>query len=130
MLQPDPYDEAASQAAPTFRETAPVTEPLSGKKETGYPWLFFYAGRSWLKGLGLTLVVTGLGGISYVWYSVATHDTSPFSTPALIYATLGTIFLCWQLYHIRCASVCANVPWDNSMPRSTGIYFLRSWAWS
>ncbi len=92
MLQPNPYDEAASQAAPTFRETAPVTEPLSGKKETGYPWLFFYAGRSWLKGLGLTLVVTGLGGISYVWYSVATHDTSPFSTPGLIYATLGTIF--------------------------------------
>ncbi len=92
MLPPNPYDEGASQAPSTFPETAPVTEPLSEKKETGYPWLFFYAGTSWLKGLGLTLVVTGLGGISYVWYSEATHDTSPFSTPGLIYATLGTIF--------------------------------------
>src|SRR5438128_5561632 len=61
--------------------------------EGGYPWLFLYMGRSWLKGLWLTLLVIGLSAAAYVWYSRATHDTSPFSMPGLIYATLGTIFL-------------------------------------
>src|SRR5437588_4303017 len=61
--------------------------------ETGYAWLFFYASRSWVSGLLVTLLVIGLGSVLYVWYTQSGNDTAPDSIPGLGYAVLGTIFL-------------------------------------
>lgn len=60
--------------------------------EKGYPWLFFYASKSWNVGLIVSFLVIGLGTIVYFWYSQTRKDISPDSVMGLIYATLGTIF--------------------------------------
>ena len=60
---------------------------------TGYPWLFFYGTGSWVSGLLVTLFVTGLAGVFYLWYTQSGNDTAPDSMVGLAYAVVGTIFL-------------------------------------
>lgn len=63
------------------------------KSEMGYPWLFFYSGRSWQNGLIMTLLITGLGSVFYIWYSLSGNNTAPSSMVGLLYAVVGTVFL-------------------------------------
>ncbi len=65
----------------------------SQHRETGYPWLFLYTGRSWAIGLIVTFLMIGLGGAFYVWYDRPGNNTAPASMVGLGYAVLGTTFL-------------------------------------
>ncbi len=71
--------------------------------ETGYPWLFFNRGRSRAIGLAITIIVCGLSGAFYVWYSQSGYETTPDSWAGLGYAVIGTVFLILAavLYSIR-----------------------------
>jgi len=71
--------------------------------DTGYPWLFFYVKRSWLIGLLVTLLVLGLSGAFYLWYSQPGNDASPDSVVGLGYAIAGTtlLVLAAVLYRLR-----------------------------
>ena len=71
--------------------------------ETGYPWLFFHWGRSRAIGLVITIIVCGLSGAFYVWYSQSGYETTPDSWAGLGYAVIGTVFLILAavLYSIR-----------------------------
>ena len=82
--------------------------PFSNRKssrsgETGYPWLFFHRGRSRAIGLVITIIVCGLSGAFYVWYSQSGYETTPDSWAGLGYAVIGTVFLILAavLYSIR-----------------------------
>jgi uncharacterized membrane protein YjfL (UPF0719 family) len=59
----------------------------------GYPWLFFYAGLSWVAGLIVTLIVIVSAGVFYVWYSPFSNDASPDSLAGYAYAIVGTLCL-------------------------------------
>ncbi|HLQ31002.1 MAG TPA: hypothetical protein VK140_17330 [Ktedonobacteraceae bacterium] len=61
--------------------------------ERGYPWLFLHIGKSWGIGLLVVLIVSGLCGAFYIWYSRSGYDTTPDSTAGLAYSVIGTIFL-------------------------------------
>ena len=63
------------------------------QRETGYPWLFLYVGRTRAIGLIVTLLLIGLGGAFYVWYDQQGNNTAPASMVGLGYAVVGTIFL-------------------------------------
>jgi hypothetical protein len=72
--------------------------PLSNNRfsqhgERGYPWLFFHVRKSWGVGLLVLLIVSGLSGAFYVWYSLSGYDTVPDSGAGLVYGVIGTIFL-------------------------------------
>src|SRR5437868_10112707 len=71
--------------------------------EKGYPWLFLHMRSSWGIGLAVALVVCGLSGAFYIWYSQSGFDTSPDSWAGLGYAVIGTIFLLLAvtLYSLR-----------------------------
>lgn len=88
---------------PTYQEPSyrDMSTPQAG--ESGYPWLFFYARRSWVTGLIVTLFMIGLAGVFYIWYSQSGNDTAPDSIVGLSYATAGTIFLILALvlYSLR-----------------------------
>ena len=73
------------------------------QSKKGYPWLFFYASKSWTIGVSVSALIIALGSIVYYWYSQSSNDTSPDSTLGLIYATAGTFFLLFALvlYTIR-----------------------------
>ncbi|GAC1669138.1 MAG: hypothetical protein NVS9B9_28570 [Ktedonobacteraceae bacterium] len=61
--------------------------------ETGYPLLSFHMRRSWVIGLTVTLIVSSLSAVFYIWYSQAGFETTPDSWAGLGYAVIGTIFL-------------------------------------
>ena len=61
------------------------------QRETGYPWLFLYVGRTRAIGLIVTLLLIGLGGAFYVWYDQPGNNTAPASMVGLGYAVVGTI---------------------------------------
>lgn len=84
-------------------EPSSTDTTTSQTRETGYPWLFLYAGRSWTIGLVVTLLVIGLGGAFYVWYDRPGNNTAPGSIVGLGYAVVGTIFLILAavLYSLR-----------------------------
>jgi len=63
------------------------------KGETGYSWLFFSGGRTWLLRFVLVLLGAGLGGAFYVWYTQHNSDASPDSFIGYAYAIIGTSFL-------------------------------------
>lgn len=88
---------------PTYQEPPHHYMTTSQAGESGYPWLFFYARRSWFIGLIVTLFVIGLSGAFYIWYSQSGNDTGPDSIAGLSYATAGTIFLILALvlYSLR-----------------------------
>ena len=71
--------------------------------ETGYSWLFFPGGHAWYLRLVVILVVAGIGGAFYVWYTQHSNDVSPDSIAGYIYAITGTIFLLLSavLYSLR-----------------------------
>jgi hypothetical protein len=70
------------------RERKPL---LEGEK--GYSWLFFYARRSWILGFIVTLLVIGVSGSFYLWYSRYGDDPTPNGTVGLSYALAGFTFL-------------------------------------
>jgi len=88
---------------PTNQEPSQRNMTLSQKGESGYPWLFFYARSSWVTGLIVTLIIIGLTGAFYIWYSQSGNDTAPDGIAGLSYATIGTIFLILALvlYSLR-----------------------------
>lgn len=59
--------------------------------EKGYPWLFWHVGPSWSAGLLVTLLVIGISGAFYVWYSHSGNDTAPDSAAGYCYAIMGLI---------------------------------------
>jgi hypothetical protein len=69
----------------------------------GYPWLFFHMRRSGVIGLVVTLIICGLSGVFYIWYSLSGYETTPDSWAGLGYAVIGTVFLILAavLYTIR-----------------------------
>src|SRR5947209_15205849 len=81
----------------------PIFKSSKWRSEKAYSWLFFHAGCTWGTGLIVTLLVTGISGTFYVWYSQAGNDTSPDSPAGLSYAVIGTIFLILAalLYSLR-----------------------------
>src|SRR5438034_2218297 len=90
-------------AIPDHHEHPFSNHTSSQSGETGYPWLFFHRGRSRAIGLVITLIICGLSGAFYIWYSQSGYDTTPDSWAGLGYATFGTIFLILAavLYSIR-----------------------------
>jgi len=92
-----------TELMPTYQEPPHNDVTASQTGESGYPWLFFYASRSWVTGLIVTLFVIGLPGAFYIWYSRSGNDTAPDSIAGLSYAIAGTIFLILALvlYSLR-----------------------------
>lgn len=88
---------------PTYQEPSQRNVTTYQTGESGYPWLFFYARRSWVTGLIVTLFVIGLSGAFYLWYSQSGNNTTPYGIAGLSYATAGTIFLILALvlYSLR-----------------------------
>jgi hypothetical protein len=88
---------------PTYQEPSPRNMTTAQTGESGYPWLFFYARRSWVSGLIVTLFMIGLAGAFYIWYSQSGNDTAPDGINQTGYATAGTIFLILALvlYSLR-----------------------------
>jgi hypothetical protein len=89
---------------PAHHREYPTTNTQSSRSgEKGYPWLFFHLRSSWGFRLLVALLVCGLSGAFYIWYSQSGYDTTPDSWAGLGYAVLGTIFLILAavLYSIR-----------------------------
>jgi hypothetical protein len=61
--------------------------------EKGYSWLFFYTGWPSIRGLIVTLLVIGMSGGFYLWYSHYGDDPTPNGTVGLGYAFAGITFL-------------------------------------
>ena len=70
---------------------------------TGYSWLFFSGMQAWFLRFFVILVVAGIGGALYVWYTQHSNDVSPDSIAGYTYAIIGTIFLLLAavLYSLR-----------------------------
>ena len=62
-----------------------------GPTEKGYSWLFFYATKTWLLGMLVTLTVIAVAGAFYLRYSQFGDDVAPDSMVGLIFAVAGTI---------------------------------------
>jgi len=92
MYEPDAYGEPLYPATLTPRP-----------QETGYPWLFLYMRRPWVKGLLVMLLITGLGAAFYRWYDQPGNNTSPAGPVALAFAIVGTVcfILAAVLYSVR-----------------------------
>jgi hypothetical protein len=88
---------------PAYQEPSHPNMTTSQTGESGYPWLFFYARRSWITGLFVTLFTIGPAGAFYIWYRQSGNNTAPDSIAGLSYATVGTIFLILALvlYSLR-----------------------------
>ena len=71
--------------------------------EKEYPLSFFHVNSQWSRGLIVTLLVIGISGGFYLWYSQNSNDAAPDSIPGFGYAFLGTGFLLLAglLYSIR-----------------------------
>src|SRR5215472_1412680 len=71
--------------------------------ETGYSWLFSYLGRTFVFGLLVTLLVIGVSGTLYWWYSRYGEDPTPSGSVGLSYGLMGLAFLvlAGTLYSIR-----------------------------
>jgi hypothetical protein len=79
---------------PNLYQELPISNGKSSQHgERGYPWLFLHTGKSWGIGLLVVLLVSGLSGAFYVWYSRSGYDTAPDSTAGIAYGVIGLIFL-------------------------------------
>lgn len=68
----------------------------------GYPWLFFYITRTWLRSLCVTCIVVAITGGFYLWYSQFGNDIAPDSTIGLIFASAGTLcFILAAILYMR-----------------------------
>ncbi|MHB8599058.1 MAG: hypothetical protein ACYDER_19875 [Ktedonobacteraceae bacterium] len=75
-------------------------KPVPGEK--GYPWLFFYATRTWLLSLCVTFIVVAVAGGFYLWYSQFGNDIAPDSTIGLLFASAGTLcFILAAILYMR-----------------------------
>lgn len=92
MHNPDAYEEQLHRGPLTSRPG-----------ETGYPWLFFYVRRAWLKGFVIFCLLTGMSAAFYLWYNQSGYNTSPAGPVALAFATAGTVcfILAALLYSLR-----------------------------
>ncbi len=70
-------------------------EGYGRKGERGYPWFFSYFTPARVKALLVTLVILGINGAVYFWYSRNGSDPYPDSVVGLIFAIIGTLcFAC------------------------------------
>ncbi len=66
--------------------------PLASRtEETGYPWLFFYVKRTWVKSFALFCLLAGLSAVFYLWYDQPANNTLPDGPVALVFAVAGTV---------------------------------------
>lgn len=61
--------------------------------EKGYSFVFFQKTPSWLRSFIAGLLIAGICGIFYLWYSHTSADPASDSTVGLIYAVLGTTLM-------------------------------------
>jgi len=71
--------------------TVPHSRWKTLQGERGYLWVFFHHGRSWGRGLLMTLLVISVSGTFYVWYRHFGNDVAPDSPVGYIYAIAGTV---------------------------------------
>jgi hypothetical protein len=92
MYKPDSYEELLYPGPPT----TPTEKP-------GYPWLFVYMRRPWLKSLAIFCLVVGLSAAFYMWYNQTGNSTSPDGSVGLVFALAGTacFVMAAVLYSLR-----------------------------
>lgn len=66
---------------------------MRGNKEGNYPLFSFHMTSSRILSILTVVLVAGLGGAFYVWYSRNGSDPAPDSMVGLVYATLGTVLM-------------------------------------
>jgi hypothetical protein len=71
--------------------------------EKGYPLVFFQKTPSWIASFLTGLLIAGVGGIFFAWYSRTSPDPTPDSTAGFAYAIIGTLLLSMAalLYTLR-----------------------------